>query len=137
MKNIFNITDKKRHTKVVARADLASFESGIVHPFCSTFAIAREIEWASRLFVLEMLEDGEEGIGTKIEINHLTPALEGEELLIEAIITFLDRHEIICKIEVMVGERVIATGVTGQKILKKTKLAHMISNIQEDGRKEG
>ena len=87
MKNIFSITDKKRHTKVVASADLASFESGIVHPFCSTFAIAREMEWASRLFVLEMLEDGEEGIGTKIEINHLSPALEGEELTFEAKIT--------------------------------------------------
>ena len=136
MKDIFNVTDFKRHTKVVEPADLASFEAGLVHPFCSTFAIAREMEWASRLFVLEMLEDGEEGIGTKIEISHLSPALEGEELTFEAKISDLDQHEIICDVQVLVGERIIATGVTGQKILKKTKLADLIRNIQEDGRKE-
>jgi len=137
MKNIFNINDKKQYNKIVGTADLASFELGMVHPFCSTFALAREMEWSSRLFVLEMLDEDEEGIGTKLEINHISPALEGEELMIEAIITSLQHHEIICRIEVTVKERKIASGITGQKILKKTKLANLILNIQKDGRKEG
>ena len=136
MKNLFNLHDKKQHRKIVGATDLANFEVGMVHPFCSTFVLAREMEWASRLFVLEMLDEDEEGIGTKLEINHLSPALEGEELIIEAKITSLEQHEIICGIEVTVGERVIATGITGQKILKKTKLADLIINIQKDGRKE-
>ena len=133
MKNIFNINDKKQYTKIVKATDLASFELGMVHPFCSTFALAREIEWSSRLFVLEMLDEDEEGIGTKLEINHISPALEGEELMIEAIITSLKHHEIICRIEVSVQDRKIASGITGQKILKKTKLADLINNIQQDG----
>jgi len=135
MKNLFNINDKKQHVKIIGAADLASFDTGTVHPFCSTFVLAREMEWASRLFVLEMLDEDEEGIGTKLEINHLSPALEGEELLIEAVITSLEEHEIISSLEVKVGERVIARGITGQKILKKTKLANLIINIQKDGRK--
>jgi len=135
MKNLFNINDKKQHVKIIGAADLASFDTGMVHPFCSTFVLAREMEWASRLFVLEMLDEDEEGIGTKLEINHLSPALEGEELLIEAVITSLEEHEIISSLEVKVGERVIARGITGQKILKKTKLANLIINIQKDGRK--
>lgn len=136
MKKLFKVNDKKQHYKFISASDLASFEVGIVHPFCSTFVLAREMEWSSRLFVLEMLDEDEEGIGTKLEINHLSPALEGEKLLIEAIITSLEQHEIICKIEVTVGERVIARGITGQKILKKTKLANLIIDIQKDGRKE-
>ena len=136
MKNIFNVGDKKQYTKIVGAADLATFELGMVHPFCSTFVLAREMEWASRLFVLEMLDEDEEGIGTKLEINHLSPALEGEELTIEAIITSLQEHELICSIEVTVEERKIASGITGQKILKKTKLADLILNIRKDGRKE-
>ena len=136
MKNIFNVGDKKQYTKIVGAADLATFELGLVHPFCSTFVLAREMEWASRLFVLEMLDEDEEGIGTKLEINHLSPALEGEELMIEAIITSLQEHEIICSIEVTVEERKIASGITGQKILKKTKLADLILNIRKDGRQE-
>ena len=136
MKNIFKVNDKKQHSKLVSESDLASFEVGMVHPFCSTFVLAREMEWSSRLFVLEMLDEDEEGIGTRLEINHLSPALEGEELIIEAIIDSIEQHEIICKIEVTVGERVIAKGITGQKILKKTKLANLIIDIQKDGRKE-
>jgi predicted thioesterase len=136
MKDLFNINDKKQHHKIIGASDLASFELGMVHPFCSTFVLAREMEWSSRLFVLEMLDEDEEGIGTKLEINHLSPALEGEELIIQAKITSLEQHEIICKIEVAVGERLIARGITGQKILKKTKLANLISDIQKDGRKE-
>ena len=136
MKKLFNINDKKQHFKLVGPADLASFEVGMVHPFCSTFVLAREMEWSSRLFVLEMLDEDEEGIGTRLEINHLSPALEGEELIIEAMISSLEQHEIICEIKVTVGKRVIAKGVTGQKILKKTKLADLIFDIQQDGRKE-
>ena len=136
MKNLYKINDKKRHFKLIGPSDLASFEVGMVHPFCSTFVLAREMEWSSRLFVLEILDEDEEGIGTRLEIDHLSPALEGEELIIEAIITSLDQHEIICKIEVTVGKRVIAKGLTGQKILKKTKLANLIIDIQKDGRKE-
>jgi predicted thioesterase len=136
MKNLFNVNDKKQHYKIVGASDLASFELGMVHPFCSTFVMAREMEWSSRMFVLEMLDEDEEGIGTKLEINHLSPALEGEELIIQATITSLEQHEIICKIKVTVGERLIARGITGQKILKKTKLANLIIDIQKDGRKE-
>ena len=136
MKSVYKINDKKWHVKLVGADDLASFDAGIVHPFCATFVLAREMEWSSRLFVLDMLDDNEEGIGTKLEINHLSPAIEGEELMIEAVIVELDKNEIICSITVSVGKRLIARGITGQKILKKTKLASLIIDIQKDGREE-
>ena len=136
MKSVYKINDKKWHVKLVGADDLASFDAGMVHPFCATFVLAREMEWSSRLFVLDMLDDNEEGIGTKLEINHLSPAIEGEELMIEAVIVELDKNEIICSITVSVGKRIIARGITGQKILKKTKLASLIIDIQKDGREE-
>ena len=136
MKSVYKINDKKWHVKLVVADDLASFDAGMVHPFCATFVLAREMEWSSRLFVLDMLDDDEEGIGTKLEINHLSPAIEGEELMIEAVIVELDKNEIICSITVSVGKRIIARGITGQKILKKTKLASLIIDIQKDGREE-
>ena len=136
MKSVYKINDKKWHVKLVVADDLAIFDAGMVHPFCATFVLAREMEWSSRLFVLDMLDDDEEGIGTKLEINHLSPAIEGEELMIEAVIVELDKNEIICSISVSVGKRIIARGITGQKILKKTKLASLIIDIQKDGREE-
>ena len=130
MKVVFEKGDKKYHTKIVTEKDLASFGSGNVHAVCSTFALAREMEWASRLFVLEMLEKDEEGIGTKLEISHKSPALVSEELKIEAVVHSVDQHEIICDISVIVGSRLIAKGMTGQKVLKKSKIESLINNIK-------
>lgn len=133
MKDVFKSGDKKYHIKVVTEKDLASFGSDNVHPVCSTFAIAREMEWASRLFVLELLDEDEEGIGTKLEISHKSPALANEKLNIEAVIHSIDQHEIICDISVNVGSRLIATGMTVQKVLKKSKIESLITNIQNNG----
>jgi predicted thioesterase len=64
MKHLFKQGDVKRYSKVVSIDELASFESGTVHEVYSTFALARDAEWSGRLFVLEMKEEDEEGIGT-------------------------------------------------------------------------
>ena len=133
MKDVFKSGDKKYHIKVVTEKDLASFGSGNVHPVCSTFAIAREMEWSSRLFVLEMLDEDEEGIGTKLELSHESPALVNERLDIEAVVHSLDQHEIICDISVKVGNRLIAKGITAQKVLKKSKIESLIYNIHNNG----
>ncbi len=136
MKHIFKPGDVKYYRKVVTTADLATFAAGQVHPVCATFALAREMEWASRLFVLEMLDEDEEGIGTQLSIKHLSPALAGEELQLEARVQSLAGHEILCALEVKVGDRLIATGVTGQKILKKSKIAGLLRNINHGGKEK-
>ncbi|WP_017732685.1 thioesterase family protein [Nafulsella turpanensis] len=130
MKNIFTAGDVKIHRFKVTDAEVAAFSGEEVHPVCSTFALAREMEWSSRLFVLEMKEEDEEGIGTRLTIEHKSPALLGEELLIEAQVERLVGHELICTIRVKAGERLIAEGTTGQKVLKKEKLEKIFSKIK-------
>ena len=122
MKNCFKPGDKKLHHKIVSEADYAQFESGLVHPVCSTFALAQAVEWAGRLFVLDLKEADEEGIGTMLLINHAGPAFINETIDIEAVVKSLERNELICTYEARVGERLIAFGETGQKILKKEKI---------------
>ena len=127
MKQIFKIGDQKTHHFIVKKEDVAAFDSGVVHAVCSTFALAREIEWSSRLFVLEMKESDEEGIGTLLAISHQSPAMEGQEVEIMATVASMENNELICDISAMVGERVIATGRTGQKILKKDKIKELFT----------
>lgn len=122
MKNIFNPGDKKQLAYVVKQEDVAAFHGEVVHPVCSTFTLAREVEWATRQFVLEMREDHEEGIGTHVSINHQSPAFTGEEIIITSVIDKLENHEIICTFEAAVNGRIIATGKTGQKILSREKI---------------
>lgn len=131
MKNIFTAGDVRIHRFTVKEADVAAFGGEEVHPVCSTFALAREIEWSSRLFVLEMKEEDEEGIGTRLSIEHRSPALQGEELQISAKVESLTGNELICSVLVKAGERIIAEGRTGQKVLKKEKLEKIFSKIKK------
>jgi len=121
MQNPFKKGDIKTFTKIVLPTEIAEFESGTVHEVYSTFSIAKDAEWSGRLFVLEMKEDGEEGIGTKISVEHKSPAFVGDE--INFIATFeeiTERGEIITSFQVFCGDRLIAKGTQGQRILLKS-----------------
>lgn len=134
MKNIFKPGDTKIHNYTVKPEDVAQFESGLVHPVCSTFTLAREMEWSSRLFVLEMKEEHEEGIGTFVNVEHRSPALVGDELSFSAEVTSQQKNELICKIVVRCGDRLVAEGKTGQKILLKSKIKEIFSSLEKDGK---
>jgi predicted thioesterase len=129
MKEIFAIGDEKSYHRKVSPDDVAAFHGDIVHPVCATFSLARDIEWTTRQFVLEIREDNEEGIGTFLSIEHKSPAFVGEEIIVTARIDSLNGNELICSYEARVGTRLIATGRTGQRILKRDKLAQIFSSV--------
>lgn len=131
MKQTFTIGSQKKFVHKVTEVDIASFESGIVHPVYSTFALARDAEWSGRLFVLELKEDDEEGIGTGISIQHRSPALLGEEVLFTAILVEMNGNEMITDYTATVGERVIAEGRQWQKILKKEKIERLFASLKK------
>ena len=122
MKNIFKKGDQKVYQFKVKESDQAAFHGEILHSVCSTFALAREIEWSSRLFFIEMRDDDEEGVGTMLTIQHRSPAFVDETLTITATVESIKKNELICSIDVSVNDRQIAVGSTGQKMLKKEKL---------------
>ncbi len=127
MKYIFKPGDHKEFRTVVKEADQAIFHGTLLHPVCSTFALARDIEWSSRLFFIEMKEDDEEGVGTLLEIEHRSPAFVGEELVIKATVARIVGNELICDIEVKTGTRLVAVGKTGQRMLKKERLKQIFT----------
>jgi predicted thioesterase len=128
MKIIFKPGDSKIITKIVTVEDAAAFHGEVLHPVYSTYALARDFEWSSRLFFLEMKDDDEEGVGTYLQIDHHSPALINEEVTIRATVESLSGNELICIIEARSGERIIATGKTGQKMLKKEKLKRLFGH---------
>jgi len=131
MKSIFKIGDTKTYVKTVEETDLAAFENGVVHQVYGTFALGRDAEWACRLFVLEMKEDLEEGIGTFLTVNHHSPAILGQTVTIIATIDNLEKNSIECSYEVRVGERLIADGRQGQKIILKQRLIKLFKSLTE------
>ena len=129
MKKLFKPGDRKEFRKVVAPEDQASFLGQIVHPVCATYSLARDIEWTTRQFVLDMRDEDEEGIGTFLSIEHKSPAFVGEEILFQGYVDQISGHELICFVEARVGERLIAVARTGQKILKKEKIKKLFEKV--------
>ncbi len=123
---MFKPGDRKTFKHLVTQQDVAAFHGEVVHPVCATFSLARDIEWTTRQFVLEMREDDEEGIGTFLSIDHKGPAFVGEEIFFEAWVDSIERNELICHYQARVGDRLVAIGKTGQKILKKDKLNRLL-----------
>ncbi|MBS1486451.1 MAG: hypothetical protein JST43_02585 [Bacteroidetes bacterium] len=127
MKHIFKTGDQKIFKKIISKEDCAIFNGELLHPVYATFALARDFEWSSRLFFLEMKDDDEEGVGTMLSITHQSPAFVGEEVTITATVEHIDGHELICSIQAKTRNRVIATGQTGQKMLTKEKLNRLFN----------
>jgi fluoroacetyl-CoA thioesterase len=130
MRSIFKAGDRKTYKRIITMQDTATFEAGEVHPVYATFALARDAEWACRLFVLEMKEEDEEGIGTFISVKHLSPALPGEEVTFETVVASIEKNEIICNYKAYCNGRLIAEGAQGQKILKKHKLELIFDSLK-------
>lgn len=127
MKNLPKKGDQKIYRKKVEASDVAAFHGEVLHKVYSTFAMARDMEWSSRLFFIEMKDDDEEGVGTHLSIDHRAPAFIGEDLVIKATVSSLRDNELICDIEVQAEGRVIATGKTGQRMLKKERLKRLFT----------
>ncbi|MFM8744019.1 MAG: thioesterase family protein [Cytophagales bacterium] len=98
----------------------------VLHRVFSTFSLARDFEWASRQFFIDMKDDDEEGVGTFLSIDHKNPAFVGEKITFTATVEKIERNELICNIEAKAGHRIIATGKTGQKMLKNEKLIQLL-----------
>ncbi|MDX2286193.1 MAG: hypothetical protein NW241_18640 [Bacteroidia bacterium] len=119
MKMPFQPGDQRRYDTRVTEDKLARFDAGLVHPVYSTFALGRDAEWACRLFVLDMLEPGEEGVGAFLSIRHHAPAPPGAEIRITATLAGAEGRRIRCTWEARHGSRLIASGEQEQHILRK------------------
>ncbi|HLT75450.1 MAG TPA: hypothetical protein VKZ68_10190 [Ohtaekwangia sp.] len=125
MKSVFKPGEKREYRKRIGPDDIATFHDENVHPVYATFSLARDAEWTSRQFVLEMKDGDEEGIGTFLSVEHKGPAFVGEEVVFTAWVDHFEANELVCFYEARVGERLIAIGRTGQKILKKEKISRI------------
>lgn len=117
---------------VVTEEMTVNFEElGPVHPVYATYWMAKHMELAGRKIILPFLEEGEEGVGSYVEVRHLASALPGMRIKVVA------RHE------KTVGNRVHATmqafnelgdpigeGRTEQVILPKEKVEALFARLR-------
>ncbi|GEM83109.1 MAG: thioesterase [Meiothermus sp.] len=105
---------------------------GKLHPVYATYWMAKHMELAGRKIILPFLEEGEEGIGSKVSVDHQASALPGMKVRVvaEHLRTEGNRVHARCTAWNELGDR-IGEGYTEQVILPRAKLLRIFEKLQE------
>ncbi|RIH82522.1 Fluoroacetyl-CoA thioesterase [Meiothermus luteus] len=104
---------------------------GKLHPVYATYWMAKHMELAGRKIILPFLEEGEEGIGSKVSVDHQASALPGMRVRIvaEHLRTEGNRVHVRCTAWNELGDP-IGEGYTEQVILPKEKLKRIFERLE-------
>lgn len=107
-------------------------ELGPVHPVYATYWMAKHMELAGRKIILPFLEEGEEGIGSHVEVRHLASALPGMRVRIVAYHERTEGNRVYASMEAYneLGD-LIGRGRTEQVILPKEKVAALFARLRQ------
>jgi fluoroacetyl-CoA thioesterase len=139
MVNPFQPGDQVSFTTTVTEDKLARFPEatdhyagGLIHPVYSTFALARDAEWCGHLFILQMREPHEQGVGSALTVEHLAPALPGSEVVHTTTLVSVEGRRVRSTFEVHCGARLIARGTQEQVIVDRAELARRLQLLATD-----
>lgn len=89
------------------------------------------LEIAAHAAILPYCDSGEVTVGTRIEVDHLAPALPGRLVCADAKLVAIDGRRMTFEVEVRQGERVVMKGKHGRAIVRLDKL---LARAAGDGR---
>lgn len=106
--------------------------AGPLHPVYSTYWIAKHFEEVGRKLLLSFREEGEEGVGTFVEVQHLAPALPGMQVTHVATLESVEGRRLNCTMTATseLGD-LIATGRTGQYVTLSEKLERNFEALRQ------
>jgi fluoroacetyl-CoA thioesterase len=103
-------------------------ELGRVHPVYATYTMAKHFEEAGRMVLLRHLDEGEEGLGSAVTVEHLAPSWVGDRLAIEAHCVEVDGNRLTCECRATDGDgREVGRGSTVQVVLPRDRLDAILS----------
>lgn len=84
--------------------------------------LIRDIERTCRELLQQYADEGEDSVGTHIDIQHLAPALEGADVTVEARVTGVDRRAVSFEVTVRDGFEDLARGSHSRFVVDTAKL---------------
>lgn len=114
--------ERVTHRVVVTRDMTARLFDRQIHPVYGTAWMVRHAEEAGRLLVEPHLRDGEDATGYSISVVHERPALVGETLRVEAVVTRADRRACECSFVVRGPAGVVGRGTFVQRYVSRGAL---------------
>jgi len=95
----------------------AAFDGEVVHAVYGTAGLVGHMELAARRVILPAREEGEEGIGYKVDVTHLAPAPVGTHVTVTARLRGVEGNRVICDVEARSRHGPIGRGMVTQVLL--------------------
>jgi predicted thioesterase len=102
------------------------FDRIAVHQVCSTWSLVHYMELAGRKILLEYLESHEEGVGSRVECDHMAPARVGRTVRVVATVSSVNDRELVCDVVAFNGPRMVASGRTWQRVFPRPVLERIL-----------
>jgi len=116
------------HTTEVTKDMCAAFDGKVVHDVYSTWSMAHHMEIAARHVLVPHLVAGEQGIGSHLSIDHVSPQPLGRTARVVARCIEADATTVVCEVVAYDGDsdRVLGRGKQVQRIYPEDKLIKII-----------
>lgn len=95
----------------------ATVAGRMIHPIYGTGALIAHIEEVCRTLLEPHLEDGEEGVGYRVEAVHVAPAPVGTDLTVTATVADVGPRRVLCEVTVRDAQRLVANGSFEQRVV--------------------
>ena len=102
------------------------FDGVVVHRVYSTWSLGHQMEVAARRILVPYLEAHEEGMGTQLSVDHLSPAPVGCCVRVVAEATEVTEDRLVCRVRAYDGDRLVARGSQVQRVLPKSVIQGII-----------
>lgn len=94
-----------------------------IHAIYGTGALVAHIEEVCRTLLEPHLEEGEEGVGYRIEAVHVAPASVGTDLTVTATVADVGPRRVLCEVTVRDEQRLVANGSFEQRVVDAEEFA--------------
>jgi predicted thioesterase len=108
-----------------------AFDGVVVHHVYSTWSMAHHMELAARKVLAPHLEAHEEGIGSHLSIDHLSPTPVGRSVRVVARAIEVDPTTVVCELTAYDGDRLVGRGRQVQRVLPREKLKALIERARK------
>ena len=116
------------HATEVTKDMCPAFDGEVVHGVYSTWSMAHHMEIAARRVLVPHLAADEQGIGSHLSIDHVSPQPVGRIARVVARCIEADESTVVCEVIAYDGDsdRVLGRGKQVQRIYPKNKLNEII-----------
>jgi fluoroacetyl-CoA thioesterase len=117
--------------EIVVTPDMvAAFEGQTVHNLYSTASLVMHMELAARKTILPYLEPQEEGMGYRVEVDHMVFTPVGMKVKLRAVISAIRDNKIECEVEATNWKGKVAKGTVVQSIIQKSWLEKKVREME-------